>query len=239
MPLAHTIGAWPPVVAQEAPNLPLRSRRLLPTCSLCRAAPPSKPEGRACSGAGSFPWQPNPPPSPSPSMVLCPSCRSRPSPGFPLPWCSPPQSVEHCSLAPYAIPSSLPGTDFWSLSLRAQPLPECLRLWCPGGWFRWSVRLSLCFAVFSPAAVLFLATLRSLRLSRSFISYESSQGVGSFSSSWFHLGNASPHPDSFSLFFFCSTQSCQEFLALFGGLSSSASIQLMFCASCFTCRCVF
>ena len=49
------------------------------------------------------------------------------------------------------------------------------------------------------------------------------------------------HPDSFSLslFFFCSTQLCQEFLALYGGLSSSVSVQLIFCASSFTGRCVF
>ena len=43
---------------------------------------------------------------------------------------------------------------------------------------------------------------------------------------------------SWFLFFF-STQLCQEFLALFGGLSYSASIQLMFCASSFTYRCGF
>ena len=41
-----------------------------------------------------------------------------------------------------------------------------------------------------------------------------------------------------SLIFFYSTQLRQESLALFGGLSSSASILLMFCASSFTCRCV-
>ena len=34
-------------------------------------------------------------------------------------------------------------------------------------------------------------------------------------------------------------QFCQEFLALFGSLSSSASIQLIFCVNHFTCRCVF
>ena len=39
--------------------------------------------------------------------------------------------------------------------------------------------------------------------------------------------------------FLCSTQLCQEFLTLVRGLSSSASTQLMFCVSCFTCRCVF
>ena len=64
--------------------------------------------------------------------------------------------------------------------------------------------------------------------------------MGSFSLSQLPLRNASPILIPFlSLFFFCSTQLCQEFLALFGGLSSSASIQLMFCVSHFTCRCVF
>ena len=31
-----------------------------------------------------------------------------------------------------ANPSPLPGTHLWSLSLHTQPLPEWLRLWCPG-----------------------------------------------------------------------------------------------------------
>ena len=38
---------------------------------------------------------------------------------------------------------------------------------------------------------------------------------------------------------FCSTQLCQEFPALLGGLSSSASMQLMFCFNSFTCGCIF
>ena len=43
-----------------------------------------------------------------------------------------------------------------------------------------------------------------------------------------------------SLFFpFFSTQLCQEFLALFGGLISPARVQLMFCTSHRTCRYVF
>ena len=64
--------------------------------------------------------------------------------------------------------------------------------------------------------------------------------MGSFSPSQLPLRNASPIliPFISLYFFFFSTQFCQEFLALFGGLSSD-SIQLMFCASCFTCRCVF
>ena len=100
------------------------------------------------------------------TLLLSPSCHPQFSP-----------------LAPHAIPSSLPWTDLQSLSFGVQPPPECLRLWCPGRWFRWSVwlslffavlspaaeflgdfevpRLSLCFAVLSPAAMLFLVTLRS------------------------------------------------------------------------------
>ena len=46
---------------------------------------------------------------------------------------------------------------------------------------------------------------------------------------------------SFSLFFFflCFTQLCREFLAPFGGLSSYASVQQIFCVNCSTYRCVF
>ena len=146
----------------------------------------------------------------------------------------------HCFLAPHAIPSPLPGTDLQSLSLSTQPLPEHVRLWCPGHWFRLlSVRLSLCFAVLSPSAVLFcdfevpltqliFLSVRWLpRMWVPFLLYSC-------------LGNATLVLIPFlSLFLFCSTQLCQEFLALFGCLSSSASIQLMFCLSHFTCRCVF
>ena len=38
-------------------------------------------------------------PLPSSSMVPCLSCGSRPSPRFPLPWCSPPQPVAYCNSA--------------------------------------------------------------------------------------------------------------------------------------------
>ena len=102
------------------------------------------------------------------------------------------------------------------------------------------MRLSLCFSLLSPAAVLFSASLRSLWLGWSFYQV-ASQDVGSFSPSYLPFRNASPFLIPFlSLFlFFCCTQLCQEFLALFGGLSSSVSIQLMFCASHFTRRCDF
>ena len=67
-----------------------------------------------------------------------------------------------------------------------------------------------------------------------------SKDVGSFSPSQLPLRNVSPILiPILSLFFFGSTQLCQKFLTLFGGLSSSASIQLMFCASRFTCRYFF
>ena len=62
--------------------------------------------------------------------------------------------------------------------------------------------------------------------------------MGSLSPSQFPLGSASPSlfPLSLSPLFSCFTQFCQEILAIFGGLSSSARIQLLFCASHFTCR---
>ena len=48
------------------------------------------------------------------------------------------------------------------------------------------------------------------------VSQVASQDVGSFSPSQLPLGNASPVLIPFlSLFFFCSSQLCQEFLALF------------------------
>ena len=99
---------------------------------------------------------------------------------------------------------------------------------------------ALCFAVLSSAAALSPRTWRSHQLSWSFT-------VRWLPRRWLALllhgslsGMLVPSWFLFSLFFFfCSTQLCQEFLALFGGLSSSSSIQLMFCASSFTCRCVF
>ena len=128
------------------------------------------------SSAGSFLWPSAPPPLPSLTMVPCLSCGSGPSPRFPLPWHSPTQPMAYQSpacgallLSPsccphIAIPSPLPGTDLWSLSLSSQPPPEHLRLWCPGQCFRLCVQFLFCFAVLSPAAVLFLETLRSLQL---------------------------------------------------------------------------
>ena len=75
--------------------------------------------------------------------------------------------------------------------------------------------LSLCFALLSPAAVLFSVALRSLRLG---LSVSRFPGVGSFSPSQFPLRSASPVLIPFTRSFsFCSTQLCVGFLALFGG----------------------
>ena len=55
--------------------------------------------------------------------------------------------------------SLLPRTGLWILHLRAQPLPEYLRLWCPGWWYGWSLQLSLCYAFLCLAAALFFEAL--------------------------------------------------------------------------------
>ena len=46
-------------------------------------------------------------------------------------------------------------------------------------------------------------------------------------------------PFSHSPLFSCFTQLCHEILAIFGGLNSYASIQLLFCVNCLTCRIFF
>ena len=105
--------------------------------------------------------------------------QGQPPPRFPQLWHSAPQPMvfgfpAHGTPLPspldcfyIANPSPLPGTDLWSLSLSIQCLPEHPRLWCLGRWYRWSVELSLCFVLLSPAAALFSATLRSFHLGRS------------------------------------------------------------------------
>ena len=52
--------------------------------------------------------------------------------GTPLPslWHTDPSAYFHkANLSP------LPGTVLQNLGLSAQPLPECLSLWCPGEWY--------------------------------------------------------------------------------------------------------
>ena len=132
------------------------SKRLLATCSLCQSSPALRePTGmRMCMmGAQGVSSGVRPPPLPSNGASL--SCGVRTLSSFPLARCSPRPPVAYCSPAPAALllgpsgrphpasPSPLPRTDLWSLSLSARPPRQGLRLWCPGGWFASSVRLSL------------------------------------------------------------------------------------------------
>ena len=111
----------------------------------------------------------------------------------------------------------------WSLSLSTLPLSESQRLWCPGRWCHWSLRLSRCFALRIPAAELLwgfevptsllISSVRWLpRVWVPFLFHTSLSGV--LVPSWFL--------SSLSLFFFpfCSTQLCGGFLALFGGVKT-------------------
>ena len=156
-------------------------------------------------------------------------------------WHTAPPHVAHCLLVPHAIPSPFPRTNLWSLSLSTQPYPSvsgcvvqvvvkiifvALILFCYS-------QSSCCtflgnFEV--PPTWLIFPSVRWLpRMCIPFFFHSSLLGM--LVPSWFLF--------PLSLFFFCSTQLCQRSLALFGSLSSSASIQLMFCASHSICRCVF
>ena len=143
-------GFSPPVVSTEPP-------------------PPSKPAGMRMLQCRAFPTAACPSSSPLPNNGALPLL---------LVWTFSQvlSAVVFPSLArgvllrsPSCCPQSSPGTDLQSLSLSAQPPPEHLRLWCLGQWFRWSVWLSLCFAVLGPAAAFFLENLRSCGLSQSFV----------------------------------------------------------------------
>ena len=118
-------------------------------------------------------------------------------------------------------------------------LPKNFRLWFLAWCCWWSVHFSLYFTVLSPAAVLFSVTLKSLHL------YWSPHCLGGLQWCGFLFSFTAPSQDAspvlilfLSLSLFSSTQFCQEFLALFGGLSFS-NIQQMFCAWHFTCGCAF
>ena len=152
--------------------------------------------------------------APQPVVFGSPSC------GAPLP------SPSGCLHPPN--PSHLPRTELWSLSLSDQPPPERLGLCHLGHWCRWSVWLSLCFALLSPVALLFSETLKFLGSADLPVNKVASQGVGSFFLLQLPLRSAIPvliPSVSLSLLLLFSTQLCGGFLALFGGLSFSASIQ--------------
>ena len=93
---------------------------------------------------------------------------------------------------PHTSSSHLARTDLQSLSLSAQPPSKSLKLWCPGWWFRWSVWLSLGFAVLSPADVFSQRLWGPSDSADLSISYVATQDVGSSSPSQLPLGNASP-----------------------------------------------
>ena len=121
-----------------------------------------------------------------------------------------------------ASPSSLPGTDFQSLSLSTQPTPEHLRL-CALGVIQMTClaltllcphQSSFCTFLGNFAVPLSCLWVRWLPGSWTPFLFRSSFS-GVLVPSWF----------IFYFFFFCSIQLCGGLLALFGGLSSSASIQ--------------
>ena len=185
--------------------------------------------------------------SPSPTMAPCLSCGPRPSPGFPLPWHSTPQPIAHtphpwCTaplplrLSPHSQPQDwspepksqcpAPAQAFQDVVSRlvVQMICVAVTLLCPPQ--------SSCCTFLDPEVPLSQLIFPSVRwLPRMW---------GSFSPSQLHSAMLVLSWFLFSLvFFFRSTQLYQECFALFGGLSSPASIQLMFYVSHFTWRCVF
>ena len=109
-----------------------------------------------------------------------------------------------------------------SLSLSVQLLPKYLRLCFPGWYCRWSVWLSLCFALLSPAALFLALWGPSISLS---VRWPPRVWVPFISQLPFRNSSPVLIPFLSLSFFFCSTQLCGGVLALFGGLNSSASVQ--------------
>ena len=158
-------------------------------------------------------------------------------------------------LSPHRQPWSLPQN--WPLKpdSQHQPCPSISScgiqgMWCFFGsgrqrhWcFMW---LSLCFALFSPAAVFFSVALRSLHLGWSPHQLSGLLECRILSSFTAPFQECWLLPDSFffffplfSLFSFCSTQLRGWFLAFFGGLRSSASMQQMYYVNTSICRWMF
>ena len=163
---------------------------------------------------------PTPPFLTLPTMVLCFSCGPRPPSRFPQLWHSTPQPMTHCNFAPQAVSTQPTLVVSPELTLRAwvyaQPLrPEGLRLCCLG-----------VVVLLNPAVALFSEILKSLHLQLIFPSWGADffpftapcQECWSCPDSLFFLF-------SLSFFSFCSTQLYGGFLAPFGDLSSSVSVQ--------------
>ena len=124
-PVTHTIVAMPPVACAKCTPTPVACARgsPLPESShmnkkifLWWSAP--SPLTLLNSSALLLLWAQTSSWLLSAVVFHCPSCDA------PLP--SPSGSLYTSN------PSPLQGTDFWSLNLSTQPLPECLRLWCLG-----------------------------------------------------------------------------------------------------------
>ena len=122
-------------------------------------------------------------------------------------------------------------------------MPECLRLWCPGWWYWYFVQLSLCFAPLQPATVFFSAALRlplhpGWSLSQLGVPprFKFLSSFTAPSQEYWFCPESFVSPLSLS-FSFCFMQLFGRFLALSGGLRSSASNQLVFCVNCSTCVC--
>ena len=171
-------------------------------------------------------------------MVSCSSFRPRPP--LPLLGCSVPLFIP-LRLSLLSQLSPLPRPDLHSPSLSIQHLPKCLRLWHMGWRYQLSVQLSVCFAL-RLANELFSKTLRfSLYLGCSPHQLCGFPGFRFLSSFPAPSQECQSHP--FFLFFLsslsfslCSTQLCGGFLALFGNMGSSTSVQWMFLVNCSTCR---
>ena len=147
-----------------------------------------------------------------------------------------------------AKPSLLPGADLWSLSPIAQPYPECLRLWFTRQCYHSSVRVSLCFAFFRPAASLSSDAFKLPLHSKWFSHKLSGLSMDYFLFHSFFLGVLVPSWflffSSLSLYFysFCSTQLCGYFLTVLEvwvllSESSRCSVWIVLCVVVCVCVC--
>lgn len=170
LPLACMRYPQPPIACRRSTWSPFaQSRGSSQFIACARGAPPL----RALACKGSFLWWSAPPALTLPTMVLCFYWRPRPPPSFPLLWHSTPKPREHCtpptahcSLSYHAVPTQpllVLSLELTSGAWVSAPSScQALRLWCPGwwcpGWWcRWSTRLLLYLALFSPTTALFLS----------------------------------------------------------------------------------
>ena len=137
---------------------PRKRGQSLIACARGALLPIALPSESLCVQRKIFLWWCTPPPLALPNNDASLLLWAQTSSQFPsaLVFCSPALG------APFPSPSDcphiantspLPATDLWSLSLSTQPPSKS-----SGRWYQWSVQLSLCFKLLSPA------TMFSLRL---------------------------------------------------------------------------